>query len=105
MQEQINENLKKISTWKRIFFILIFAVIIGLVRILLWAIIFLQIASALLTGQANKNILSFGRSLSAYLYHVLLFLTYNTDALPFPFSDWDATEQLDTPEPKLRKKK
>lgn len=97
MQEDINENLKKISTWKRIFFMLIFSVIVGLVRVLLWAVIFLQVASALLTGKPNKNILDFGQTLSAYLYHILLFLTYNTDALPFPFSDWNATEELNLP--------
>ena len=98
MQEQINENLKKVSTWKRIFFILVFAVIVGLVRILLWAVILLQIASTLLTGTVNRNILDFGRKLSAYLYHILLFLTFNTDQLPFPFSDWSLTETLELPD-------
>lgn len=98
MQDQINENLKKISTWKRIFFMLVYTVIVGLVRILLWAVILLQVASTLLTGQANANILNFGSILSSYLYHILLFLTYNTDVLPFPFSDWDLTKQLETPE-------
>ncbi|NOR68865.1 MAG: DUF4389 domain-containing protein [Methylomarinum sp.] len=98
MQQEINDNLKKISTWKRIFFMLVFAVIVGLVRILLWAVIFLQVASALLTGEPNKNILDFGRTLSVYLYHIILFLTYNTDSLPFPFSDWNLTEELELPE-------
>lgn len=97
MDHDINENLKKISTWKRIFFMLVFAVIVGIVRILLWAVILLQIASALFTGSANKNILSFGSTLSVYLYHILLFLTYNTDKLPFPFSDWKFTEEMDLP--------
>ncbi|MDQ7090887.1 MAG: DUF4389 domain-containing protein [Methylococcales bacterium] len=97
MKEQINDNLKKLSTWKRIFFMAIFSVIIGLVRILLWAIIFLQVASTLFTGHVNKNILTFGQGLSAYLYHILLFLTFNTDTRPFPFSDWDLTEQVDLP--------
>jgi len=98
MQDEINENLKKISTWKRIFFMLVFSVIVGLVRILLWAVILLQVASALLTGKPNDNILTFGQTLSAYLYHILLFLTYNTDKLPFPFSDWNDTEGLELPE-------
>jgi len=98
MEQEINENLKKISTWKRIFFIIVFAVIVGLVRILLWAVVLLQIASALLTGEPNKNILGFGRKLSVYLYHILLFLTYNTEVLPFPFSDWNLTEEQELPE-------
>lgn len=97
MQQQINDNLKKLSTWKRIFFMAIFSVIVGFVRILLWAMIFLQVASMLFSGRANENILNFGQNISAYLYHILLFLTFNTEALPFPFSDWKLTETLDLP--------
>lgn len=104
MQEQINENLKKPGTWKRIFFMLIFAAIISLVRMLLWAVILLQIASTLLTGNVNANILAFGRSLAAYTYHILLFLTFNTDTMPFPFSDWQMTEELNLPKPGNAKK-
>ncbi len=96
-EEQIQENLKKISTWKRIFFMLVYSVIVGLVRILLWTVILLQIASTLLTGAPNVNILDFGKKLSAYIYHILLFLTYNTELLPFPFSNWDETEKLEFP--------
>ena len=98
MQEEINENLKKISTWRRIFFLLVFAVIMGIVRILLWTVIFLQVGSALITGEPNDNIIGFGKKLSAYLYHILLFLTYSTDKLPFPFSDWNALEEQDLPD-------
>jgi len=98
MDQDINDNLKKISTWKRIFFMMIYSVIVGFVRILLWAVVFLQVASALLSGEPNQNILSFGLKLSAYLYHILLFLTYNTEKLPFPFSDWNLTEELELPE-------
>lgn len=103
MQQEMNDNLKKISTWKRIFFLLVFAAIVGLVRMLLWAVIFLQVGSALFTGEPNQNILNFGKKLSAYLYHILLFLTYNTEKLPFPFSDWDLTEEVELPEGKKLK--
>jgi hypothetical protein len=98
MDEQINYNLKNLSTWKRIFFMLIFAAIGGLVRMLLWAVILLQVASTLLTGKANINILNFGRSLAVYTYHILLFLTFNTEVLPFPFSAWNLTAELQLPE-------
>jgi hypothetical protein len=98
MDEQINYNLTNIDTWKRIFFMLIFAAIGALVRMLLWAVVLLQVASALLTGNANKNILNLGRSLSVYTYHILLFMTFNTEALPFPFSDWNQTAELKMPE-------
>lgn len=105
MQDDINENLKKMSTWKRILFILVFSVIVGLIRVLLWTVILLQIASTLLTGKSNQHILDFSRKLSAYLYHILLFLTFSTDDLPFPFSDWSLTEELEVPKIKKAKLK
>jgi len=45
--------------------------------------------------RSNANILNFGRSLSTYHYHILLFLTFNTEQLPFPFSDWNETAKLE----------
>jgi Domain of unknown function (DUF4389) len=99
MEEQLNENLKQLNTWKRIFFMLLFAAIGGLVRMLLWAVILLQIASVLLTGKVNNNVLGFGRCLSIYIYHILLFLSFNTDVLPFPFTPWNVTADLKIPEP------
>ena len=98
MDEQINYNLKQLGTWKRIFFMLVFAAIGALVRMILWAVIILQVASTLLTGKANPNVLSFGRSLSIYTYHILLFLTFNTETLPFPFSEWNQSAELQLPE-------
>ena len=94
MDEEINANLKQLSTWKRIFFMLIFSVIGELLRLLVWAVIALQVASSLLTGKPNQNILNFGRSLSLYTYHILLFLTFSTEIIPFPFSDWNQTVDL-----------
>ncbi|MGR9105380.1 MAG: DUF4389 domain-containing protein [Gammaproteobacteria bacterium] len=90
---EIQANIKKTGTWKRILFMLLFAVILGLVRMLLWAVILLQVLSSLITGTANPNVLKLGRTLSAYVYRILLFLTYNSDELPFPFADWDGAEE------------
>lgn len=94
MDEAINNNLKQINTWKRIAFIVIFAIIIGVVRTLLWVVVLLQIISTLLTGSANQHILGFGQKLSAYIYHILLFITFNSEDVPFPFSDWSLTEEV-----------
>lgn len=96
MQEQINDNLKKLETWKRIIFMLIYAAIDSLVKLLLWLVVLLQVGSVLLTGAPNPNVLGFGRNLSTYHYHILLFLTFNTDRLPFPFSDWNLTAELES---------
>ncbi len=98
MSEQLNENLKKIETWKRIILMLVYAGIDSLVKLLLWLIVLLQIGAVLFTGAPNPNILDFGRSLSTYHYHILLFLTFNTEQLPFPFSSWNLTAELESPD-------
>jgi hypothetical protein len=92
MQEQINQNLKNIGIWQRIFFMLLFALVIELVGLLLWLVVILQLGAMLVTGKPNDNILTFGRQLSLYLYHILLFVTFNTDQRPFPFSSWETME-------------
>lgn len=93
MEEELQDNLKQLSTWKRIGFILIFAVIAGVVRTLIWVVVLLQIAATLITGNTNQHILGFGQKLATYLYHIMLFMTFNTDQVPFPFSDWALTEE------------
>lgn len=96
MREEINENLKRVATWKRIIFMLIYAVIDSIVKLMLWLVVLLQVGSVLITGATNSNILGFGRSLATYHYHILLFLTFNTEQLPFPFSDWNLTAELES---------
>lgn len=100
MDEQISYNLAQPEIWKRFFFMLIFAAIGGLIRLLIWAVTLFQIASVILTGKANENILHFGRSLSVYTYHILLYLTFTTETLPFPFAAWNLTADLQLPENK-----
>ena len=104
MDEQLEENLKSTSTWKRIFFMLIFGIIEGVVKILIWAVILLQIATVLLTGKPNQNVLKFGKNLSLYIYHIFSFMTFNSEAMPYPFSEWESTEEQNLPEPQPRNK-
>lgn len=72
MDEQINENLKNSAPGKSVF-MLVFAAIGGMVRMLLWAVNLLFIANRLRATNGKltnrNNILGFGRSLSIYTYH------------------------------------
>ena len=94
-QDQISENFKKIETWRRIIFMLIYVFIDSMVKLLLWIVILLQLASVLISGKPNSNLLGFGRSLSSYHYHILLFLTFSTEQLAFPFAEWTVSTDGD----------
>lgn len=39
-------------------------------------------------GQPHTWLLAFGAQLSAYTYQIFLYLTYNSNLRPFPFSRW-----------------
>lgn len=98
MKEPVSYNLAEFDIWKRFFFMFVFAAIASLVRLLIWAVTAFQVVFALLTGRANQHILSFGRSLSVYTYHIMLYLTFCTETLPFPFTAWNISADLQLPD-------
>ncbi len=89
MNNGINKNLVKTSTWKRLFFMAVFLFILGFVKLITWFVMLFQIATHLLTGAPNEHALELGRTLAVYVYQVILFLTYNTEKKPFPFSEFN----------------
>ena len=100
MQDQLNVSLQQITIWKRLFFMMIYGVLAGLVRMLIWVVILIQLGTVVFTGNVNQHLLSFGRSLSTYLFHMLLFLTFSTDDLAFPFASWSLTKETEFPKPR-----
>jgi Domain of unknown function (DUF4389) len=50
----------------------------------------LQLVLTLLATQPNAELVRFGRGLGHYCQHIVEFLTFATDAVPFPFSPWPA---------------
>lgn len=85
--ENFSYHLKATSTWQRIFFMLVFAFILSFVRLILWVVILFQVANKLLTGQDNPHARQLGAQLAVYLYQIVLFLTFNTEQMPFPFTE------------------
>lgn len=81
-------TLKDSATWKRILFMLLFAFIYSIAEIVVTAVVVLQILFRLFTGQPNDRLLAFGRQVSDYIYQILMFLTFNAEEKPFPFSNW-----------------
>lgn len=76
------------ETWIRLLFILLFALLYGLVEIILAVVIIVQFGFVLITAKRNLKLLEFGASLSQYSYQILCFVTYNTEDKPFPFAPW-----------------
>lgn len=90
------QNLKSPIFWKRLPFIGLFIILYTLAEIAAWAVIIFLIFYHLLTGSNNRRAEIFGRQTSAYIYHILLYLTYNTQERPFPFTDWPKPDRMPT---------
>lgn len=88
------------TIWKRLFYMIIYGVLAGFVRMLVWIVVLLQLGTVAFSGEVNQRLLNFGRHLTTYLYHILLFLTFNTDELTFPFASWSLMKDAQLPTPR-----
>lgn len=76
------------SVWKRALFMVLFAIIYSVAEIVVVLVAVFQFFCVLITGARNAQVLDLGQGLSSYLYEILLFETFNSERLPFPFAEW-----------------
>ena len=88
MKEEIKQRLQKNETWQRGLYMLFFTFIYGVSKFIIIAVILFQFFTIILTGKTNEQLLKFGQNLSTYLYQITIFLTFNSEQRPFPFSKW-----------------
>lgn len=72
----------------RAFFMILFVIIKWAATMVFYFVAILQFIFALFTKTPNQHLLNFNQSLSAYIYQILLFVGYNSETKPFPFSPW-----------------
>lgn len=92
MKDPIDNNQVSMIAFKRLLFMALFFALFGIVRFILWAIVLFQFIAHLLTGRATRLGVKWGEALSAWIYNMLLFMSYSTDRMPFPFSAFGARE-------------
>jgi hypothetical protein len=85
-------HVKKSSTWVRLAYMVFFGVLIAVGRIVLGIVVVGQFLMVLITGNDNDNLRNLGQGLAKWIYQGILFLTFNTDAKPFPFDEWPEVE-------------
>lgn len=84
----MNDEPNGHSIWKRALFMALFAIIYSITEIVVVVAVVFQFFCVLITGAKNARVLELGRDLSVYIYEILLFETFNSERLPFPFSPW-----------------
>jgi len=88
MNDKLKTSISDVNIWKRALYMVLFAILYGLAEIVMWAVVIFQFLVVLFTGNKNERLLDFGQKLTTYIYQIVLFLTFNTEAQPFPFGDW-----------------
>jgi len=88
MDKKNQQALLDISTWKRIAYTVFFFVFAySIAKVVVSALIIGQTLVKLVTGNVNKQLLSFSKLTSDYMYDILLYSTFNSNKKPFPFTD------------------
>ncbi|MBI1424928.1 MAG: DUF4389 domain-containing protein [Gammaproteobacteria bacterium] len=93
MDSELKNNLRKRATWLRGLYMLLFIVIFHVAEVVVGAVVLLQFLFTLFSGATNARLLRFGQSLSQYVYQILRFLSFNSEEMPFPFSEWPTTDE------------
>lgn len=88
MKEEIKQRLEKPDIWHLLFYMIFFIFIYGFSKFIVLGVMLFQFLSFILTGKTNEQLLKFGQNLSTYVYQITIFLTFNSNQRPFPFSEW-----------------
>ena len=91
----MNTIVKHKSIWLRLLYMILFAFLYSVAEFVILAVVVYQFLHVLITG-GNKDdkIAALGAQLSAYVYQILQFQTFNTEDKPFPMADWPEAKLL-----------
>ena len=88
MDQTIKENVTRESTWMRLVYMVLFAVIFNIAEFVIVVVVVVQFVFKLFTGNANETLSALGQSVAKYVYEMIAYLTFHTDDMPYPFGPW-----------------
>lgn len=103
MTDQTQDNLTDKATWLRLLYIVLFAIAFKIAALLIAIIMVVQFFTVLFTKSPNARLQGFGGDLGAYICDIARYLTFQTDHMPYPISDWGPGSPSATQKPTPRK--
>jgi hypothetical protein len=88
MDNELKSSLTAADTWLRGLYMLLFTVVYSVTELVLGLVVVFQFIHVLVTRETNDRLLDFSSDLSVFIYQILQFLTFNSEAKPYPFSAW-----------------
>jgi len=80
------DSLEPGNFFVRLIYMVVYVVILGIVRFVLWGVLLVQIVMHLIGAQPSIGAQRVGKSVADYIYSIWLYLSYNTNDKPFPFN-------------------
>ncbi len=99
LEHPVRDNLTNQATWMRLLYILLYAIAFKIAALLIGVITVVQFFLVLFTKTPNEKFQSLGADLAAYAADVARYLTFHSDKMPYPVSDWG-----EPPKPKAKPK-
>lgn len=87
MTEDAGMPASKRAIWIRALYMLLMALVLHVTVTVVFCVAIIQFILALLSAP-NDRLQAFGRNLGIYLRQLTDFLTFATEGLPFPFTEW-----------------
>ena len=86
------ESIDPGNFFLRFVYIAVYLLILGGVRFILWGVLIVQLVLHLIGAEPNASAQKTGQVIADYVYRIWLYLTYNTNDKPFPFSGRKSAE-------------
>ncbi len=87
MTQDTEASPSRRQVWVRGFYMLVMVILWHVAEAVLITVAIIQFILALLSVP-NERLVQFGGGLARYLQQVAAYLTFASDELPFPFTDW-----------------
>lgn len=88
MTDETDTSDREENIWKRLLFMVLFAILYGVTDIVLITVALVQFGFVAITDQRNEFLLDFSSGLTQYIYQIVRYLTFKSEDKPFPFSPW-----------------
>jgi hypothetical protein len=87
LEDQIKSQVQNTHTWVRLFFMALFMAIFYVVFFITGAVAIMQFVTRILTGKPLSSLMDFNAKLAEYARDLVAYITYASDAKPFPFKE------------------
>jgi hypothetical protein len=92
MSDEQSTAGEKRSLWVRVLLMLLMGLAFHIAVTILGALALVQLLFAAISDGPNERLQHFGRGLGQYLRQITDFVSFASEDVPFPFSDWPSDD-------------